>query len=83
VIIPPVSSQLGEGSHVTAVSAWVGSPEKERALWSGSLPIPSIYYTFSSNFSTGVTQVTFTGNQFAEIIETAVLEFEKKVKILS
>jgi hypothetical protein len=45
--------------------------------------MPSIYYTSSSNFSTGVTQVTFTGNQFAEIIETAVLEFEKKVKILS
>lgn len=68
---------------MTAVSAWVGSPEKERGLWSGSLPMPSIYYTSSSNFSTGVTQVTFTGNQFAEIIETAVLEFEKKVKILS
>lgn len=40
---------------------------------------PQTYYTSFSDFSTGITQVTFTGSQFAESTETAVLKVEEKV----
>lgn len=38
------------------------------------------YYNSSSDFSTGITQVTSAGNRFAETIETAILEVEEKVR---
>lgn len=41
---------------------------------------PITYYTSFSDFSTGITQVSFTGNQFAGSTKTAVLEVEEEVK---
>lgn len=66
---------------MTVLSAWaegLGSPKKESV--EGYLP--STYDIFSSNFSTGITQVTRTENQFAEIIQSTILEVEEKVNIL-
>lgn len=42
--------------------------------------LPQTYYITSFDFLTEITQVTSTGNRFAETIDTAVLEAEEKVR---
>uniref|UniRef100_A0A673TDK7 Single-pass membrane and coiled-coil domain-containing protein 4 n=1 Tax=Suricata suricatta TaxID=37032 RepID=A0A673TDK7_SURSU len=70
----PVS--LGRGATGPPSQRGLGGVSQKRGLWRGQLP--KTYYTSYSDFSTGITQVTFTGNQFAESLETAVLGVEEK-----
>lgn len=71
------ASQFGEGSHGTALSAWTGGVSPKTGSVEGWFP--KTYYTSFSDFSTGITQVSFTGNQFAGSTQTAVLEVEEEV----
>lgn len=74
--IHPQAGPLGEGSLCLFSRHGLGRDVPKQEVCGGSWH--QTYDASSSDFSTGIIQVAFTGNQFAETIDTQFLTLKKR-----
>lgn len=74
--VHPQAGPLGEGSLCLPSRYGLGRDVPKQEVCGGSWH--QTYDASSSDFSTGIIQVAFTGNQFAETIDTQFLTLKKR-----